>query len=125
MAGLVFGVLRRYVLTLLGSIGASCMEETSLRRICRGGNISLEHDSLHLNIRVRLGDSREERLGIRMKGIIEDILLVTELHHRAEVHYTDLVRDELNYGEVVGDEEICEVHRLLKALQKIDYLRLD
>ena len=61
------------------------MEQTSLRRISRGGDIALKDDSVHLHVGIRLGDSREERLGIGVKGIIKDILLVTELHHRTEV----------------------------------------
>ena len=70
-------------------------------------------------------NSREERLGIGVKGICEYILLVTKLHHRAEVHNAYLIRDELNYRQIVRNEEVCEVHGLLKALKKVDDLRLD
>ena len=125
VTGLVLGVARGNVLTLFCSVRTSCVEQTSLRRISGGGNISLKNDSVHLHVGIRLGYSREERLCVGVKGIIKDILLVTELYHRAEVHDADLVGNELNDREVVRDEEIGEVHRLLKALQKVDNLRLD
>ena len=125
VTGLVLRIYGRNVLTLFSSVGTSRMEETALGRISRGGNITLQDDSIHLNVGVRLRDSREERLSVGVQRIVEDILLVTELDHRAKVHNADLIRDKLNYGEVVRDEEVGEVHRLLQALQKVDDLRLD
>ena len=110
VTGLVLLVAWRNVLTFLGRIRTSRVEETSTRRISGGGDISLEHDTVHLNVRVRLGNRREERLGVRMQRIVKYILLISELDHRAEVHNSDLIRDEFNYGEIVRDEEISEVH---------------
>ena len=111
--------------TLRGGVGATGMEAASARRIRRRGNISLENDSVHLFVGVGVGDRGEERLGVGVKGILEDLLLRTELNHLTEVHNSDFVRDELNYRQIVRNEEVGEVHRLLQILQKIDDLCLN
>ena len=60
-----------------------------------------------------------------MQGISEDVLLVAEFHHLAEVHNSDLVGNELDDRKVVRYEEVGQVHRALKVLEQIDDLRLD
>ena len=81
MTGLVLGVARGNVLTLFGCVRTSGVEAAALGRISGGGDITLKHYSVHLHVGVRLGDCREERLGVGVQGVIEDILLVTELDH--------------------------------------------
>ena len=122
---LILTIGRCYILTLFCRMRTSGVEAAARGRISRGGDISLQYDSIHLYVGVRLRDSREERLSVGVQRIVKDVLLVTKLDHRAEVHNADLIRDKLNYGEVVRDEEVGEVHRLLQALQKVDDLRLD
>src|SRR5690606_7074282 len=42
-----------------------------------------------------------------------------------EIHDRDVVRDVLDYGEVVRDEEIAEAELLLQIHEQVDDLRLD
>ena len=65
--GLVFTVFGSDMSALLGGVGATCVEATTLRRICRRGNIATEHDAVHLNVGIGIGDRREERIGVRKR----------------------------------------------------------
>ena len=125
VAGLVLLVFGGYVLAYLGCVGATGVEAAALGRISRRGDIALKHYAVHLHIGIRVRNCREESLGIGVEGVGEDVLLVTELNHSTKVHNADLIRDELNYRQIVRNEEVGEVHRLLKFLQKIDDLCLN
>lgn len=125
MSGLILLVFGGHVLAYLGCVGATGMEAAALGRIGGRGDIALKHYAVHLYIGIGMRDRREESLGIGVEGVLEDVLLVTELNHSTKIHNAYLIRDELNYRQIVRNEEVGKVHRLLKLLQKIDYLCLN
>src|SRR6185503_7635607 len=43
----------------------------------------------------------------------------------AQVHHGDAIADVLDDGQVVGDEQVREVHAALQVAQQVDDLRLD
>ena len=49
MPGLVLPVGGGHVLALLGGVRASGMEATALGGIDRGGNVTTQHDAVHLH----------------------------------------------------------------------------
>src|SRR5215210_8108669 len=59
-----------------------------------------------------------------MAGLGVERLPVGDLYYLAEVHYGDPVRDVLDDGEVVGDEDVGEVELFLEVLQEVDDLSL-
>ena len=77
----ILAVYRSHILTLFSRVRTSGVEATARGGICRGGNITAKHDSVHLNIGIRVRNCREECLCIRVTGIGEDIFLVTKLNH--------------------------------------------
>ena len=60
-----------------------------------------------------------------MERIGEDLLLVTKLHHGAKIHHADLIRNELDHRQIVGNEQVGQVHGSLQLLEQVDDLRLD
>ena len=50
-------------------------------------------------------------------GLVVERLSVGDLHDLAEVHHGYPVGDVLDYGEVVGDEDVGEVELLLEVFQ--------
>ena len=83
------------------ALTATGMEFTALRRVRGGRNVSLEDNTVELDVGVGYGHGGKERLGIRVKGLGEERLLRSVLHHVAEVHDADLVRNVLDDREVV------------------------
>ena len=78
------------LLALFGAVLTSGMELTSLRRIRRGWNISLQDDTVSLQIRVWHRNSREQSLCIRMKRICKNILCFHKKISPVSI-YTELV----------------------------------
>ena len=104
VALLVLLVLRHHVLADLLGVGATGVETATLGRVGRRGKVATQGDALHLLGGVRVGHRGKQRLGLGVQGIGEDGLLGAELHHTAQVHNADLVGDELDHRQVVGDE---------------------
>src|ERR687897_2772670 len=89
--------------------------------------VSGDDHALALTLLLRVGDrdGREQRGGVGVARLAVERRLVGDLHDLAEIHHGHPVRDVLDYGEVVGDEDVGEVELLLEVLQKVDDLRLD
>ena len=70
-------------------------------------------------------DRGEERLGVGVERVGEEVFGGGDLHQAAEVHHADAVGDVLHHQEVVGDEEVGEAALVLQAAQEVDDLALD
>jgi hypothetical protein len=55
----------------------------------------------------------------------EELVAVGDLHHLAEVHDRDPVRDVPDNGQVVRDEHVGNAEPLLQLLEQVDYAGLD
>jgi hypothetical protein len=76
-------------------------------------------DLLQDQIRLRVGNRREKRLGVRMKRAFENVVPVPEFHDLPEVHHPDPVADVPGHGEVMGDKQIGKLEFLLQIHEEI------
>ena len=81
--------------------------------------------ALGLGGRVRDRNRGQQRLGIRVHGVVEELVGLRELHHLAEVHHRDPVTQVVHDAQVMGDEEIREVELVAQVLQQVDDLGLN
>lgn len=109
----------------LFSIRAARVKATARGRINRAGHISLENDSFLLMVWIGHRHCGEKRAGIRVFGVAVDRLTRRDFYDLAEIHDRYPVADMLNHSEIVRDEEIGELHLLLKLLEQIDNLGLN
>src|SRR5690606_7912402 len=67
-------------------LGATGAEPATARRIDRAGNIPLQNDALPTLLLVGVGNRhrRQERFGIRMKGMFVQLLTVGQFHQLSE-----------------------------------------
>src|SRR2546427_4765208 len=107
------------------SIGAARVKATARGRLNRAGHISLENDSFLLMVWIGHRYCGEKRAGIRVFGVAVDRLTRRDFYDLAEIHDRYPVADMLNHSEIVRDEEIGELHLLLKLLEQIDNLGLN
>ena len=77
---------------------------------------------LNLGVRIRNGDGREQRLGVGVQRIAENIRRSTVLHQVAQVHHAYRVGDMLHHAQVMGDKEICQVVFFLQFPQQVNDL---
>lgn len=67
----------------------------------------------------------EQRLGIGVKRICENIAIVAQLHNFTQIHDANAVADVLDNAQIVRNEQISESEILLQADQQIDDLCLN
>ena len=91
---------------LRDGFGAARVEAAAGGRVNRRRHVAVEHDAVALARRVGDGDGREqgarvgvERVGVKLGGR-------GDLDDAAEVHDGDAVRDVLDDGQPVRDEEV-------------------
>ena len=111
MARLDLTLLRRFGLAALRGIGAAGVELAAGRRVGRGRNGTLQHDALPLDRRVRDGNGREQRLGVGVQRVGKNVVGLAVLHQVAQVHNAHRVRDMLDNGQVVGDEQVGQLEK--------------
>jgi hypothetical protein len=75
---------------------ASRVKGTATRRIEGARHVALQQQTPFSGCRVGLGSGAQQRFGIRMAGIVVDLIRARELHHPAEVHDRDSPTDMLD-----------------------------
>ena len=88
------------------AMGAACMEPAPLGRIDGAGDSAGYNDPFLVHLRVRLRDSGNKGLGIRMEGITIQFVTVSQLHHFSQIHDSYPVTDMFHRGHTVGDEDV-------------------
>ena len=86
--------------------------------------ISLSHAAL-FDHRVRQRNGRQQAPGVRVDGVLENLLGGAGLQQMPQMQHTDAVGDVLDHGQVVGDEQIGRAGLLLDILHQVDYLCLN
>src|SRR5438132_9757929 len=66
----------------------------------------------------------QQRAGIGMRTVVEQVLGGPLLHDTPEIDHGDLVAEIFHHGEIVADQDIAQSELVLKVLQQIEYLRL-
>ena len=108
-------------------VRAAGAEGAAARRVQRARDIAGEHDALvgAGDLRIRDRDGGQKRLGIRVQGMVIDLVGVGQLDHLAEVHDGDAVGDMAHDQQIVGDEQIGQAEFFLQLGEHVDDLRLD
>ena len=108
------------------SVRTAVCEPASLRWIHRRHQFSF-HElpfSLFLSGR-KLRCCGEQCLGIRVSPVSVNGITGSPLHDFAEIHHNDLITDELDDIQIVGNEQISQFELILQILEKIDDLSLN
>src|SRR5690606_2834031 len=107
---------------LVGELRAPGPEPASRRRVDRRGDVPGEQDPLPgaLLARVRNRDRGDERLGVRVRGLREQLLGRRELDNPSQVHDRHPAGDVPHHGQVVGHEQVRQVELPLEVLQQVD-----
>ena len=103
---------------------ATRVEDATGGRVGGTWDFAAERDSgPHLTVDAR--HRRQQGLGVRMVGSVEDLLGRTELHDAAEVHDRDPVAEVTHHAEVVGDEQVTGAVAGLEVGEHVEDRRLD
>ena len=110
---------------LLTGMGAACVEAASGRGRDGVGYVSVQGNAGNVPLSgVRNGISAEQRLGIKMEGMVEQLAGLCQLHDLAQLHDSHTVADVLDGTQAVGDEQIGQPQLLLDLLKQVQDLRL-
>jgi len=106
---------------------AAWVEGATAGRVGKARHVAAQDDAFALCHRPNLGnrDSRQERVGVVVRGSIADRQRGPELDNATEVHDGHAVRDLTDDSKVVCDKDVGEVELLLQVGQQVDDLRLD
>ena len=106
---------------------AARAEAAARRRVGRARDVALQHDPLALAALARLLDRhrRQERLRVRMRRALVDVVLRADLDDLAEIHHRDAVGDVPHDRQVVRDEDVGQAEVALQRLEQVDHLRAD
>ena len=88
---------------------APAIEAASRLRIDRARNVALEDDALTMDINTRHGDCGQQRLGVGMQRIAEQLLCRRHFHDFAEIHNSNALADMLDNTQIVRNEQICQL----------------
>jgi len=108
--------------TYLHALRAPGMEATSRRRMNGAWRVALEDNARGLPCRVRDRYGGKKHLGIRMEGIRKEFLGWCNLHNSPKVHDGNPVGNVAHHAEVMGDEEVREVHLFLELTEEVENL---
>ena len=106
-------------------IGAAGREAAGLGHVDGRGDLALEDDLVVRRVVFGQGDGGDERLGVGVVLVGEDLGGACLFHHLAQVHDGDVVRDVLDHRQVVGDEQIRQVPLFLQLHHQVEDLGLD
>jgi hypothetical protein len=75
-----------------------------------------ENDALHLGLGIGLWNGRKQRLGVWMKGALEEVIGVRQLDDLTGVHNGNPISDMFDHSQIVSDEDVGKAETLLKIL---------
>ena len=75
------------------SFRATGVKGASGRRIDGAGHVAFQDETPGFRFGIDFGNCNQESLGVRVKRILKDILLVPQFHDPAEVHDRDSMAD--------------------------------
>jgi hypothetical protein len=103
----------------------TCREAAADWRMHEGRNLAADPVPSPSTPWIRDWQGRQERLGVRMNGMLEDVSNRTDLSEQAQIHDRDPIRDIADGGHVVRDEQVRKRELLLKRNEPIQNLCLD
>src|SRR6266567_2820653 len=106
------------------SIGAAGMKAASRGNLDRAGHVTGQNKPFSLDGGIRHRNGREQRFGVRVQRIAEQLPGRCDLDDPAEIHHGDPMADVLDHGEIVRDKEIRQAELALQIGEQVDDLRL-
>jgi hypothetical protein len=106
MARLDLDKLLIFIGAFLAGHPAAGSEAAARFGIHRAGHISLQHDTGIFGCGVYTRNRGEQRYGIGVHGICEDIVCIGHFHDLPQIHYGDAVRYMPHNAQVVRNEQI-------------------
>ena len=85
---------------------AARVKGAARRWIQRARQFAGQLDPLAPIVRIQTRRRRQQRLGVRMTRIVEDLVLGALLHAAAEIHHHHFISDVLDDRQVVGDKHV-------------------
>src|SRR5215212_7434123 len=106
---------------------AAGTELTTGGRIGRARQVAGQQNPLPGALLHRIGnrDRRKQRLGIRVRRVLVDIVDRADLHDLAQIHHRYPIRDVPDHRKVVRDEEVGQRELGLQLVQQVDHSSLD
>src|SRR3989338_8683333 len=114
-----------HLVTDILSVAAARMEAAARWRMDRTWHIPFKDHPLLHTIRVRDGNCRQKRPGIRMFGFLVDLVAGGDLDDFSQIHDRHAMTYMLDHPEIVRNKEIGKMHLLLELLEEIDNLGLN
>lgn len=106
--------LRLFLCTPLRRIRTTGTEAAAGRRIHRARNLSHQHFSmLPADMRICLGNGIHQKLRVGMQRFCIEILLFCNLADIPEEHHADSIRNEIDHGQIMPDEQVGKTVLLL------------
>ena len=105
--------------------GTPGREPTADRRMDEGRNLAADPVARPAAPRIRERKGRQERLRIRVNGMLQDLSDGTDFGEQTKVHDGHTVRDVSDGGHVVRDEHARQRELALERDESIQDLRLD
>ncbi len=114
-----------FIVAAFDRIRAAGSKMTAAGRVHGRWDIAPQHvaGSVRVGIRYRNGGDECTRIGVP-GGAVERIR-IRVFHDAAQVHDGDIIGDVFDHRQVVGDEEICQLHFILQVQEQVENLRLD
>ena len=106
--------LRLFLCTPLRRIRTTGTEAAAGRRIHRARNLSHQHFSmLPADMRICLGNGIHQKLRVGMQRFCIEILFFCNLADISEEHHADSIRNEIDHGQIMPDEQVGKTVLLL------------
>src|SRR4029077_3768764 len=102
-------------------------EAAAAGRVHRRGELAPYdmRDLRPLDLRVGHRHGAEERLGVRVRRVVVDGRRRPHLDQLAQVYDADAVRDVADDPQIVRDDDVGEVVRVLQLVHQVEDLRAD
>jgi len=71
-------------------------------------------------LRVWHRNGREKRQGIRMQGMVKELVTVGQFDDLPQIHHRHAVAEMPHHAQIVGNEQIGEMELLAQILERIE-----
>ena len=105
-------------------IGATGMKAAPRGNLDGTRHVTGENNAFPLDGGVRHRNGCEQRLGVRVQWIAEELTGRRDLDDPAEIHHGNPMADVLDHGEIVRDKQIRQAEFALQIGEQVDDLRL-
>ena len=103
---------------------AARVKDTTWRGIRWVWRLPAHDDPFRAAVRIGTRDGRKQGLRVRVLGVPQQFVGLSQFHVLTHVHDGDAIGDMAHDAQVVGDEEIGQTKLPLQVLEQIDDLRL-